>query len=80
MVGGIIPDAEVWLKDKGIFLEVQLSNHDTIKKYYNLKYKTHREIPNVLYIITDKYIQPQKLRDMNVIIDDLNMSRLKEVI
>ena len=76
-VGGIIPDAEVWIKKDnkkyGIFLEVHLSNNQFISKYYNLKEKTKREIPNILYIVTDQPLKAEKLRYFDVIIDDLKM-------
>ena len=49
-------------KKYGIFLEVHLSNNQFISKYYNLKEKTKREIPNILYIVTDQPLQTEKLR------------------
>lgn len=84
IVAGIIPDAEIWFKEKesdkihSLFLEVQLSEHDCIKKYYNFSSKVKRDIPATLYIVSDKKINIQKLRDFEIILDDLEMKKIKE--
>lgn len=84
IVAGIIPDAEIWFKKKesdkiySLFLEIQLSEHDCIKKYYNLSSKAKRKIPATLYIVADKKINMQKLRDFEIILDDLEMKKIKE--
>ena len=80
IIAGIIPDAEVWVrknnKEFGIFLEIQFANHDCQKKYYNLNSKVNKKIPNILYIISDKDITIQKLRDFKTIIDNLEMENI----
>ena len=83
-VAGIIPDAEIKFKsiesDKiySLFLEIQLSDHDCIKKYFNIRQKAKREIPAMLYIVTDKKINIQKLRDLDIVLDNLEMKKIKE--
>lgn len=81
-VAEIIPDSEVWFrknnKTYSLFLEVQMSQHDCIKKYYNLSTKVKREFPTILYIISDKKIDMHKLRDFKVVIDNLKMEKLNE--
>lgn len=79
IVCGIIPDAEIWTDKGGIFLEVQLSPHECIKKYFNLKYKVERDIPSTLYIVTNQKIDTLKLRDMRIIIDNLSMGGISNV-
>ena len=80
-VADIIPDGVVSFKSgnkvKQLFLEVQLSSGDCIKKYRNIKRKVDYELPSTLYIITDKEIKYTPLREINILIDDLNMSKLK---
>lgn len=84
IVAGIISDAEIWFKNKesdkihSLFLEVQLSEHDCIKKYYNLSSKVKKDIPATLYIVSDKKINIQKLRDFKVILDDLEMKKINQ--
>lgn len=82
IIAGIKPDAMIKFKTsndkiKYIFLEVQLSSHDCISKYYNIKTKVKHDIPNTLYIITNQDIKNTKLRDLKVVIDDLNFSKVK---
>ena len=79
IIGGIVPDAEIWTDKGGIFLEVQLSPHECIKKYFNLKYKAKRDIPSTLYIVTNQKIDTPKLRDMRIIIDNLSMGGISNV-
>ena len=80
-IADIIPDGIVNFKSgdkvKQLFLEVQLSSNDCIKKYRNIKRKVDYELPSTLYIITDKEIKYTPLREINILIDDLNMSKLK---
>lgn len=84
IVAGIVPDAEVWFKSKesdkiySSFLEVQLSEHDCLKKYYNLSSKANRKIPSTLYIVSDKKNTIQKLRDFQVVLDDLEMKKINQ--
>ena len=79
IIGGIVPDAEIWTDKGGIFLEVQLSPHECIKKYFNLKHKVERDIPSTLYIVTNQKIDTPKLRDMRIIIDNLSMGGISNV-
>ena len=80
-VSDIIPDSIISFKSgnkvKQLFLEVQLSSGDCIKKYRNIKRKVDYELPSTLYIITDKEIKYTPLREINILTDDLNMSKLK---
>ena len=80
-VADIIPDGTISFKSgdkvKQLFLEVQLSSGDCIKKYRNIKRKVDYELPSTLYIITDKEIKYTPLREINILTDDLNMSKLK---
>ena len=80
-VADIIPDGVVSFKSgdkvKQLFLEVQLSSGDCIKKYRNIKRKVDYELPSTLYIVTNKEIKYTPLREINILIDDLNMSKLK---
>ena len=79
IIGGIVPDAEIWTDKGGIFLEIQLSPHECIKKYFNLKHKVKRDIPSTLYIVTNQKIDTPKLRDMRIIIDNLSMGGISNV-
>ena len=80
-VADIIPDGVVSFKSgdkvRQLFLEVQLSSGDCIKKYRNIKRKVDYKLPSTLYIITDKEIKYTPLREINILIDDLNMNKLK---
>ena len=82
-IADIIPDAEIHFKKDNrtysLFLEVQLSNNPFIEKYYNLKDKVKREIPNTLYIVTDQFTKVEKLRYFDVVVDDLEMKKIKEI-
>ena len=75
---GIKPDliARIRTKagDRVIFLEVQLSKHDCINKYFNLY---RGDTPAILYVVTDNRIEPQQIRGMRVIIDDVNFKKLQ---
>lgn len=82
MIAEIIPDAMIKFKSsndkvKYIFLEVQISPNDCIKKYYNIRSKVKDEIPNTLYIVTNQEMKDTKLRDLKVVIDDLNFNKVK---
>ena len=76
---GIKPDLIVRIrtkagKDRVVFVEVQLSKHNCINKYFNL-YKG--DTPAILYIVTNNRIEPPQIRGMRVIIDDLNFKKLQ---
>ena len=60
-----------------MFLEVQLSSGDCILKYSNIKNKVSYDIPSTLYIITNQQMKYTKIRGLDIIIDDLNFSKLK---
>ena len=75
---GIKPDMIVRIRTKAgkermIFLEVQLSKHDCVSKYFNLY---REDTPAILYIVTNNRIEPQQIRGMRVIIDDVNFKKL----
>ena len=81
-VAGIIPDAIIKFKRinnqeiKEMFLEVQLSAHNCISKYFNIKSKTNKDIPKTLYIVTDQKIKYTQLRDLKVVIDNTDFKKL----
>lgn len=82
IIAGIKPDAMIKFKSsndkiKYIFLEIQLSEHDCIKKYYNIKSKTKGEIPDTLYIVTNQQIKHTGLRDLKVVIDSIDFKKVK---
>ena len=75
---GIRPDLVVKMRTKAgnermIFLEVQLSKHDTITKYFNLY---DGEIPAILYIVTENKLEQPMIRGMRVVIDTLDFKKL----
>lgn len=78
---GIIPDVIIKFKKadgsiKYLFLEVQLSKHDCIKKYYNINPTGESNIPNILYVITDKSQEDHQIRNLRIVVDDLEMHKL----
>jgi hypothetical protein len=56
-----------------------LSNNQFISKYYNLKEKTKRKIPEILYIVTDQPLQAEKLRYFDIVIDNLKMEKINDL-
>lgn len=81
-IANIRPDAIIKFKSpsnqvKYIFLEVQLSDHDCVSKYFNIKRKVNCEIPSVLYIVTNHEIKNTKLKDLKVVVDDLTFKKVK---
>ena len=60
-------------KERMIFLEIQLSKHDCISKYFNLY---EGDIPAILYIVTNNKIEPPQIRGIRVVIDDVNFKKL----
>lgn len=79
---GIIPDAIIKFKKKNgsikhLFLEIQLSKHDCIEKYYNINPNNDTDIPNILYVITDKPQENHQIRNLRIVIDDLDMHKLQ---
>lgn len=75
---GIKPDMIVRIrtknnKDRVIFLEVQLSKHDCVSKYFNLY---RGDTPAILYVATNNKIDPPQIRGMRVVIDDVNFKKL----
>ena len=76
---GIRPDLIVRIRTKAgkermIFLEVQLSKHDCVSKYFNLY---REDTPAILYIVTNNKIEPLQIRGIRVIIDDVNFKKLQ---
>ena len=80
VISNIIPDAIIKFKVNGkvkhIFLEVQMSPHDCVSKYFNIKSKM-KNVPGTLYIVTNQEIKYTKLRDLKVVIDGLNFKKVK---
>ena len=60
-------------KERMIFLEVQLSKHNCVSKYFNLY---EGDIPAILYIVTSNPMYPPQIRKMRVVIDDVNFKKL----
>ena len=60
-------------KERMIFLEIQLSKHDCITKYFNLY---EGDTPAILYIVTDNKIEQPKIRNMRCIIDNTSFKKL----
>ena len=78
---GFIPDAIIKFKkaDESIrylFLEVQLSRHSIYEKYYNINPTGRADIPNILYVVTDKPQENHLIRNLRIVIDDLEMHKL----
>ena len=79
---GIIPDAIVKFKKtdgsiKHLFLEVQLSKHSIYEKYYNINPNKDPDIPNILYVVTDKPQENHQIRNLRIVIDTLDFKKLK---
>ena len=80
---GFIPDAIIKFRKmdgsiKHLFLEVQLSKHNCISKYYNINPNNDPEIPNILYVITDKPQENHQIRNLRIVVDNLQMSKLRD--
>ena len=80
---GFIPDLIIKFRKKDgsirhLFLEVQLSKHDCINKYYNINPNNDPEIPNILYVITDKPQENHQIRNLRIVVDNLQMSKLRD--
>ena len=79
---GFIPDGIVTFKTdkqqvKKMFLEVQLSKHDCISKYYNINPNAAADVPGYLWVVTDQEQQQHSIRNLRIIIDDLKMTKLR---
>lgn len=79
---GFKPDAIIEFKKQNgetrkLFLEVQLSDHDCISKYYNINPNNSPDIPNQLWIITNKPQEDHKIRNLRIIIDDIELTKLQ---
>lgn len=79
---GFIPDAIIKFRKKDgsvrhLFLEVQLSKHDCISKYYNINPNADETIPKYLWVVTDQPQQQHSIRNLRIIIDDINFTKLK---
>ena len=62
---------------KKVFLEVQLSKHDCISKYYNINPTNDPGIPGYLWVVTDQEQQQHSIRNLRIIIDDLKKKKKK---
>ena len=86
-LGDIISDGYINVKKnnrtKKILLEVQLSPHDCISKYYNFKEviinNTNWEVMPLLYVINNQGLN-KKLIDMKVIYDNVKIEKVGEII
>lgn len=86
-LGNIISDGYINVKKnnrtKKILLEVQLSPHDCISKYYNFKEviinNTNWEVMPLLYVINNQGLN-KKLIDMKVIYDNVKIEKVGEII
>ena len=86
-LGNIISDGYINVKKnnrtKKILLEVQLSPHDCISKYYNFKEviinNTNWEVMPLLYVINNQGLD-KKLIDMKVIYDNVKIEKVGEII
>lgn len=79
---GFIPDAIIKFRKKDgsikhLFLEVQLSKHSIYEKYYNINPDKDPSIPNILYVITDKPQENHQIRNLRIVVDDLEMHKLQ---
>ena len=79
---GFIPDLIIKFRKKDgsirhLFVEVQLSKHDCINKYYNINTSNDPDIPSILYVITDKPQKNHQIKNLRIVIDDLEMHKLK---
>ena len=79
---GIIPDGVIKFKKrdgtiKHVFVEVQLSKHDCISKYHNINPNGNQDTPNQLWVITDKPQEEHKIRNLRIIIDDIELTKLQ---
>lgn len=88
VVGDVIPDAYLQIrkngKTKSLLLEMQLSGHDCIKKYYNFKETVleHTEWPVMprLFVITNNQDIITDLQDISVITDNLDMYKVGDLL
>lgn len=86
-LGNIISDGYINVKKnnrtKKILLEVQLSPHDCISKYYNFKEviinNTNWAVMPLLYVINNQGLN-KKLIDMKVIYDNVKIEKVGEII
>ena len=60
----------------------ELSPNDIFTKYLNFysKFKEISEDKPILYVTTDINLDIKKLRDVKLVMDDLNMNKVKELI
>ena len=80
---GFIPDAIVEFKTdknqvKKVFLEVQLSKHSVYEKYYNINPTNDPSIPRYLWVVTDHPQQQHSIRNLRIVVDNLQMSKLRD--
>ena len=79
---GFIPDAIIKFRKKDgsirhLFLEVQLSKHSVYEKYYNINPNNDESVPKYLWVLTDQPQQEHQIRNLRIIVDDLQMNNLK---
>lgn len=88
VIGNVIPDAYIQIRKNGkiktLLLEMQLSSHDCIKKYYNFKETVleHTKWPVMprLFVITNNQDLITDLQDIKVITDNLDMYKVGDLL
>ena len=76
---GFKPDAMVEFEVNGVikkvFLEVQLSKHDCISKYYNINPNADPDIPGYLWIVTDHEQQEHSIKNLRIIFQEKRLMK-----
>lgn len=88
VIDDVKPDAMLVIRTgyslQPVLVEVQLSKHDCFTKYYNFarKFKKYSQLDEkpILYVVTDLELNEKKLRDLDIVIDDLNMTKVRGIL
>lgn len=88
VISDVVPDAILVVRTgyslQPILIEVQLSKHDCFSKYYDFsqKFKKYSNLDQkpILYVVTNLDIDSKKLLDVNVVVDDLSMSKIRGIL
>lgn len=88
VIDDVVPDAMLIIRTgyslQPILVEVQLSKHDCFTKYYNFarKFKKYSQLDEkpILYVATDLELNEKKLRDLDIVIDDLSMTKIRGIL
>lgn len=84
VIDDVIPDAMLVIRTgyslQPVLIEVQLSKHDCFTKYYNFarKFKEYSQLDEkpILYVVTDLELNMIKLRDVDVVVDNLDFRKV----